>query len=176
MHHSISVVTQSSTNGNGHDLLQRSEPTPTGFTAVNGDKQRSSSFHSREPSRQPTAQRENHAIESTPTIPVPAAAHFHSHGWRADSRTMSEHPVDSPLDEPTNAKKRKRSDLEGAEAEGDVRSGHAYGSGAESPKRRMTNMDSAIDLSSPDRSTAARGASPPEGRPAEPITISAYSR
>lgn len=164
----MSLMTETSLNGlSTHgQSMGRTDPSSSGFTAVNGDRQSSASFR---PDDSGKGSAEGHKEGAPDNVSSPVQ--YHSHGWRADERTSYTHQH-----EPRESKKRKRSGSAGAEPERDARSNQQYDNATEPPNRRTTNLDSAIDVSSPANATPAPYALPSERRAPEPAPARSYSR
>ena len=147
-------MTRPAINGDGHASLQRLDSVPSGFTAVNGDGQKNSSRRSEDSSKNSTTLQEKSALLPKSSDSGPTFSQVSPHGWRANGRNLSEIAADSPFDDDNESRKRKRSGSKGLERESDTRPDQPRSAGAQSPKRRMTNIDSAIDLTSPQKPSA----------------------
>ena len=153
----INPSDSSQVNGNPpHGLpLPRSQPPSTGFTAVNGDRQRNTSFRPDDAAGASIASPVNDSTHDT----IVVATNFPSHGygWRPTVEgDRSAELVDSQQqDAATN--KRKRSDSPHRRTNGDGHVDEPGGHRGESPKRRHVQslVDSAVDLTSPDRDSHA---------------------
>ncbi|EMC97736.1 hypothetical protein BAUCODRAFT_122162 [Baudoinia panamericana UAMH 10762] len=147
-------------------LSRLNQQLSAGFTAVNGYRHKAPPTSRSDPSAQ-DARPSDQTTSAEPPIDTPSATQeteplklgysndgtpalkVLAHGWRSDLRT-SFPPQDSTA---TEAEKRKRSDSTLADDSRGSRHSQSNGDGPSSPKRRMTNIDSAIDLTSPDQQT-----------------------
>jgi len=142
--------------------MGRTEPPASSFTAVNGEVRRSSPSHSDIRNGKPA-----------PTAPDDATSpvQFHSHGWRSESQ-----PSQGTHRDNVDRKKRKRTNSLTVEPGQTSQPEQGDRNGPDSPKRRMTNMDSAIDVSSPDQSEPPPVTQLLDRRPRSPLRIGGYHR
>lgn len=122
---------------------------PNGFTAVNGDNYSSGSFRldgSAKQYMQPYVGDGGNARRHGPVN-----SNFHTHGWRPDDRSNQEAYSYAQPRELSPPRKRKRSSISvNVDNAEENRGLTASADGGGSPKRRATsNLDSAIDLTSP---------------------------
>lgn len=131
-----------------------------GFTAVNGDSHRSSSFRPDDSAKQYTPPYANEADKQRHSAPI--NTNFHSHGWRPDDRPLHEVSSQTLQDE---LRKRKRSISVNVDNEDDNECAVVEADDGNSPKRRaMSTLDSAIDLTSPVTNMQAVAASIDRGQ------------
>ena len=170
----INLIDDSPVNGDaprGLPLAATNVPS-SGFTAVNGESQRTTSFRPEEVRQSITSPDNDSAHKAGPGAPP-----FHAHGWRPDERSSAERRTDSQRQETATSNKRKRSDPTDAEGEDDAQQHAGSGEGRQSPRRRITTtLDSAVDLSSPEKTTQGSICSPMDRQPREPAPIGPYAR
>jgi hypothetical protein len=147
-------------NPTPHGLPMSHIDRPTsGFTAVNGDHQRTTSFRP-----------DNNAGEANPPsapeherklIAIENGNDYHSHGWHPHEEVLP------PPQDPNATRKRKRSSSTGYLHCGDnVPSSMTYTNGSSSPKAPVNQKGSVLPLDSPEKATppfttsADRGRSP----------------
>lgn len=162
-----------SVNGN----LDTERPTTTnekslnGFTAVNGDSHRSSSFRPDDSAKQYIPPYAHEAEKHRNSAPINTS--FHSHGWRPDDRPLQEVSSQTLQDE---LRKRKRSISVNVDNQDDNECAVVDEDDRSSPKRRATStLDSAIDLTSPVTNMQAVAASI-DRRQHEPAPLGPYAR
>ena len=152
--------------------VARSDPPSTGFTAVNGDSQRSTSFRPDDAIGLPTTSNDNNYIYGSITM----ASGINSHGWRPDERSAPEKRAEISRDDRSTSHKRKRPHPKVVDPGDDFHRSESHGDGRSSPKRRvMPLLDSAIDLTSPERTDERGVFFPMEHRP-EPAPLGPYVR
>lgn len=139
----------------------------SGFTAVNGTGQRSTSFRPEGPVTAAITLSEGHPVRTPTTQPQ-----FNSHNWRPDDRshfTKQSQQDHTPL---LTSGKRKREEEETNSVNTD-----ATFTGENPPAKRLTiTLDSAVDLTSPDKLNQPATASPMDLRPSSPSPSSTYHR
>lgn len=143
MREELHLANGSPVNGNApHGLPTPANDVPSsGFTAVNGESQRSTSFRPDD-----AAPRTSVTMANGDRGSLPASAHgpppgaYLAHNWRPDERHSQPDSQRPPYETPLSHKrKRDESSVEGRD---EVRDGQAYVSGNESPKRRMAVLNS----------------------------------
>lgn len=170
MQSSLQTSTESPTGGNKVTGL----PTPandvptSGFTAVNGDGHRHTSFRPIEPGppQLSLTTKDHHIITGAGPTPVQSA--YSAHNWRPDESQISQNEANQP-DVP-NTTKRKRIDSASDDEN------HKDVTGADSPKRRMTTLNSG-PIPPPNQNNQTRTSSS-DGREGDlaPATTGAYIR
>lgn len=152
--------------------VHSSEAPALGFTAVNGESRNLSITRVDGPSRKALSDQDYRDSTEVDTEISHSPVQYHCHGWRADSH--SSYP---PRRDSLETRKRKRSDSICTNVPREVQGHQPNDDRTGSPRRRMTNMDSAIDLSSPDKASQVPPTFPAiERRAAEPAPIGPYSR
>ncbi|KAK6388132.1 hypothetical protein LTR65_008140 [Meristemomyces frigidus] len=157
--------------------MGQSDAPSSGFTAVNGDRQTNVSFRPDE-TKKDNGTDHDHAAQLPPGKD-PSSVQYHSHGWSLDGtgkyRQADGYTTHRRSPESTESRKRKRSYPAVAENGKPTQSIETHDNIAESPKRRATNMDSAVDVSSPVKTRQASPAAQSEKLPAVPPSVRAYS-
>lgn len=147
---------------------------PNGFTAVNGEGHRSSSFRPDETSKQCMALDTNGNSSSHPFAPTTSS--YHTHGWRPDDRPLQDNPSRIAERESSPTRKRKRSISVNVDNQDNDNTLMTDVDGRDSPKRRAAStLDSAIDLTSP-VNTMPLMTSSLDRRQQEPAPIGPYQR
>lgn len=166
MREEISLLSASPPHGkvpNGLAMLSN-DRSSSGFTAVNGDGQRHSSFRP-DDSINVHAMPEAHPGSAEHSI---SPMQFHTHGWR-DRVTEST--------ENTEPAKRKRDDEHAkSRSERQSRPEQPYDIATGSPKRRLMTLDSAVDLTSPEDTFHGSTGPSNERRLQEVVHVGPYSR
>ena len=164
------VVNEGAPNGVSNT---RSKPSSSGFTAVNGDSQRSSSFQPDDRARRPVSSRDPDSCGVGADV-----SHQHSHGWRPAEQISAAHQADLQRDA-AGMNKRKRSSSDEVEgSDKNTRASHFSDESRQSPKRRMTERisDSAIVLSPPASASQRSSYAPTDRRQPERHSVGPYYR
>jgi hypothetical protein len=153
----MTALTAASPHGTiSHGLpMPRLDTLTSGFTAVNGDSQNVTSFRPADIVRSPDDTEAIHVADKR--------QHLHSERppTEPDHARQDHHFSYPPQSQAIDVRKRKRSDSAGGDSPQHINTNQPVVDSNEA-KRRMTNIDSAVDLTSPEQSNHAQPAFPSE--------------